>query len=221
MVLLREETSYMSEYERIWISDAEFRSHLRRKRRIISVDGSVDGIALLNHLVAVLFTEQPIPSFRAAREHVRDVLRQSHTEIFTEYGFQVESDRTVMRMCDADGNTLLRRYPQREIAAFLKIRMDNLVFRMLLEESTEFTLVPSEILRVHRAHAVDASAQRLDLILIGRMVIAIDQKIISDLLAVEMTKVIHHHGFGTTTVHNRVEYQYAQRGMLRHDEPLP
>lgn len=80
------------------------------------------------------------PQASAACEHMCDVFRQPHAEILAEYGFQVESDRTVVRVSDADRNALLCSYPQREVAAFLKIRMDNLVFRMLLEESTEFTL---------------------------------------------------------------------------------
>ena len=150
-----------------------------------------------------------------------DVFRQSHAEVLAEYGFQVEADRTVVRVRDANGNALFSGYPQRKVAALLKIRMDNPVFRMLLEEGLEFALIPSEVLGIHRAHAVNVPAQRLDLILIGRTVIAVDQKIVGDFLTVEVTKVIHHHGFGATSVHDRIKHQYAHRSILSHDEPPP
>ena len=98
--------------------------------------------------------------------------------------------------------------------------MNDPIFRVLLEEVAEFTLVPSEILRVHWAHAVDASAKRLDFILVCRTVIAVHQKIVGNFATVEMAQIIHHHSFGAATIHHRVKHQYPKRSMLSHGGPL-
>ena len=138
---------------------------------------------------------------------------QPMTEIVAEYCFCVESTISIMCMADANGNAFFLGDTKRKIATLFQMGMDDSVLRMSTQEIAKIFFIFIELAWVHRAHAIDPTTQRSDLILVCSDLFAIYEKIKLNFSTIHVSVIVHNHGFCTTAVQagDEIEHPFHAR----------
>lgn len=78
--------------------------------------------------------------------------------------------------------------------------MDDSVLWVSVQEIAKIFFVFVELAWVHRAHTIDPTTQRLDLILVCSDLFAIYEKIKLNFSVIHVSVIVHNHGFCTTAI---------------------
>lgn len=214
LVLLRHETTYMADKERIIGHTKPFTGFLTDsgvETELLQFDG------IGNYRKIGVFAEEPSAGVFTACETLRRVKVRERTqcELHQVLGKLALAHRG-MRMGDTDRRPSLFGRRQWEYAERIDVAVhDRPVF--LMEKPDQFLAVAKGML-VWR-DAKNAAAQRFDFLFWNASRIGIHQKIELHLAAVDMAVVVHHYGFDTTAKHFSHDLGYANRHRITVLEP--
>ena len=111
-------------------------------------------------------------------------------------------------MANPNGNTLLGCFFECKISKLGHMRMYYPVLRMILKKNANITLVPGKILRVNGVHTIYPAAQRFNFVIISAALFPVNKKVELHLCSVNMSIIVHHHGFGSAAIHNGKQIQH-------------
>ena len=80
--------------------------------------------------------------------------------------------------------------------------MNDLVIGMFIKEFDYLFLIFSECKRMQWHHAVNSTTQCFDFIIISSSFFSMYHEIELYFCTIDVSVIVHHHGFGTTSVHD-------------------
>ena len=108
MILLWEKSSHVTNY--FLICKSKLFSHIILNSFIVSICISIYGIFHNDNFIPVLFAIKPVPCFLSAGKHVRIVVFQHESKIISYKKFQINSQRSVVRMGYSNRHTHFLRH---------------------------------------------------------------------------------------------------------------